>query len=293
MKKQSFKAKVGHLIFDSLSDKSYLKLKYRYTMHKKLDLKDPKTYTEKLQWIKLYDHNPEYSRMVDKASAKDFAAEIIGSDHVIPTLGLYDSADEIDFDDLPEQFVLKCTHDSGSVLICRDKSKLDPAQARAHLDKYLNTDSFVGGREWPYKNVKPRIIAEKYLEDLDDGELKDYKFFCFSGKPKVLYIAQGRGNDQPTVADFFDMDFNHLDFTIDHDMAPVPPKKPKGFETMKAFAEKLSAGIPHVRVDFYEENGTIYFGEMTFFHCSGFAGFHPESWDRKFGDWLVLPKKSL
>ena len=293
MKKQSFTAKIGHLVFDSLPDKSYLKFKYRYTMHKKLDLDHPETFTEKLQWIKLYDHKPEYSKMVDKASAKEFAARIIGEEHIIPTLGLYDTAEAIDFESLPDQFVLKCTHDSGSVLICKDKSKLDYDQARAHLEKYLKTDSFIGGREWPYKNVKPRIIAEKYLEDLADGDLKDYKFFCFSGKPKVLYIAQGRGNDQPTVADFFDMDFNHLDFTIDHDMAPVPPKKPEGFEKMKEYAEKLSAGIPHVRVDFYEENGNIYFGEMTFFHCSGFADFHPESWNKKFGDWLTLPEKTL
>lgn len=289
MKKQSTVAVIGHKIFDSLSDKKYLKLKYFYTMHKRLNLKNPETYTEKLQWLKLYHHIDRYSEMVDKATAKEFAAGIIGKEHIIPTLGIYNSADEIDFDSLPQQFVLKCTHDSGSISICKDKSRYDTEKAREQLNTYLNINSFVGGREWPYLNVKPRIIAEKYLEDLADGELRDYKFFCFSGEPKVLYIAQGRGDNRPTVADFFDMDFKHLDLKIDHEMADTPPSKPQCFDQMKEYAKKLSAGIPHVRVDFYEVNGKLYFGEMTFFHCSGFAAFHPEEWDKTFGSWIKLP----
>jgi hypothetical protein len=187
--------------------------------------------------------------------------------------------------------VLKNTHDSGGLVICKDKTKLDIPAARQKLGKFLKRNYYDQNREWPYKNVKPRIIAEEYMEDTRQGELRDYKFFTFGGEPKVLYIAQGRGRGEDTVADFFDMDFNHLPFTIDHEMAPVPPEKPENFELMKKLAAALSAGTPQLRVDFYEVDGKVYFGEMTFFHCSGMAPFHPESWDKTFGDWVRLPEK--
>ena len=270
----------------------FLTENYRILMGRKLNLDNPKTYTEKLQWLKLYDHRPEYTTMVDKYAAKQYVAEKIGEEYIIPLLGVWDRAEDIDFDTLPDRFVLKTTHDSGSYVVCKDKSKLDISAARKRMAKFLKRKYYDNNREWPYKNVMPRIIAEEYMEDSRCGELRDYKFFTFGGVPKVLYIAQGRGKGEPTVADFFDMEFNHLPFTIDHDMADVPPEKPENFALMQALAAKLSAGTPQLRVDFYEVDGKVYFGEMTFFHCSGFEAFHPEQWDKIFGDWVILPEKN-
>lgn len=271
----------------------FLKRIYRYNMGHELNLDNPVTYTEKLQWLKLYDHRPEYTTMVDKYAVKQYVAERIGAEYVIPVLGVWDKVEQIEFDQLPDQFVLKTTHDSGGIVVCKDKSKLDIPAAQKKLSYFLKRDYYAQNREWPYKNVPHRIIAEPYMEDSSTGELRDYKFFTFGGVPKVLYIAQGRGSDGETVADFFDMDFNHLPFTIDHDMASVPPERPENFALMKELAAKLSEGTPQLRVDFYEVDGKVYFGEMTFFHCSGMAPFHPEEWDRKFGEWVTLPPKRL
>lgn len=273
-----------------ISDEELLRRKYRYKMGRELDLDNPRTYTEKLQWLKLYDRKPVYTTMVDKVGAKDFAAERIGTQYIIPTLGIWDRPEDIDFDGLPDQFVLKCSHDSGGIVICKDKSNLDREAARKKLARCLKRDYFRVHREWPYKNVPRKILAEAYLEDEKTQELRDYKFFTFGGVPKVLYIAQGRGRNEPTVADFFDMDFQHLPFVIDHDMAPEQPAKPENFELMQALATKLAEGTPELRVDFYEVNGNVYFGEMTFFHCSGFHGFTPEDWNERFGDWVALPR---
>lgn len=280
-------------LLKNMPDEAFVKGMYRCCMDRELDLEDPKLYTEKLQWLKLYDHRPEYTTLVDKFAVKQYVAEKIGTEYVIPLLGVWDRAEDIDFDALPRQFVLKTTHDSGSVVVCKDKAALNIPAARRKLKHYLKRRYYDCNREWPYKHVKPRIIAEAYMEDSRQGELRDYKFFTFGGEPKVLYIAQGRGRGEPTVADFFDMEFNHLPFTIDHDTAPVPPEKPRCFEEMKRLAAQLSAGTPQLRVDFYEVDGKVYFGEMTFFHCSGWEAFHPESWDRTFGDWVELPPKQI
>jgi len=277
----------------SVPTDKFLKNRYRYEMGKELNLEAPVTYTEKLQWLKLYDHKPEYTVMVDKFQVKQYVAERIGEPYVVPLLGVWENVNDIDFDSLPERFVLKTTHDSGGVVICKDKKTLDIAASRKKLNRFLKRNYYNCNREWPYKNVKPRIIAEEYMEDSEYKELRDYKFFTFGGEPRVLYIAQGRGKGEPTVADFFDMDFNHLPFTIDHEMADVPPEKPKNFEKMKCLAAELSKGTPQLRVDFYEVDGQVYFGEMTFFHCSGMAPFHPGSWDKTFGDWVVLPEKHI
>ena len=213
---------MGHM-----DSEAFLKRRYRILMDCELNLDNPVDYTEKLQWLKLYDHRLEYNTMVDKYAVKDYVAKKIGQEYIIPLLGVWDRAEDIDFDALPEQFVLKTTHDSGSYIVCKDKSKLDISAARKRMTKFLKRKYYDCNREWPYKNVVPRIIAEAYMEDSKYGELRDYKFFTFGGKPKVLYIAQGRGASGDTVADFFDMDFNHLPFTIDHDMAQILPEKPQ------------------------------------------------------------------
>ena len=282
----AYKGKKGNVPADV-----FVKRTYRYALGRELNLENPVTYTEKLQWLKLYDHRAEYTQMVDKYEVKQYVAERIGPEYVIPLLGVWDRVEEIDFEGLPRQFVLKTTHDSGGIVVCRDKETLDIPAAKKRLQHFLGRRYYDYNREWPYKNVKPRIIAEAYMEDSRQGELRDYKFFTFGGEPKVLYIAQGRGRGEATVADFFDMEFNHLPFTIDHDMAPIPPEKPEKFEEMKRLAARLSQGTPQLRVDFYEVDGRVYFGEMTFFHCSGLERFHPDSWDKTFGDWVVLPPK--
>ncbi len=271
----------------------YLKLKYRIVMKKKLNLANPTTYNEKLQWLKLYDHNPMYTDMVDKYEAKRYVAEHIGEEYIIPTLGVWDRFDDIDFDALPDRFVLKCTHDSGGLVIVKDKSQLDMAAAKAKIEKCLKRNFYYSGREWPYKNVKPRIIAEKYMEDARTAELRDYKFFTFDGVVKALFIASERQKeDEETKFDFFDENYNHLPIRNGHPNAAVPPEKPYNFEKMKDLAEKLSQGIPHLRVDFYEVDGRIYFGELTFSHWSGMVPFEPEEWDKTFGDWIELEKVS-
>ena len=236
-----------------------LKRIYRTRFGKELNLENPVMYTEKLQWLKLYDHRPDYTLMVDKYAVKDYIAEKIGSEYVVPLLGVWSRAEDIDFDHLPKQFVLKTTHDSGGVVVCKDKDLLDFSAVKKKLQFHLSREYYNHNREWPYKNVPHRIIAEPYMEDSKQKELRDYKFFTFGGEPKVLYIAQGRGNQGETVADFFDMDFNHLPFTIDHDMAPIPPEKPVNFELMKELAATLSAGTPQLRVDVYEVDGKVYF----------------------------------
>lgn len=273
-------------------DKTYLKQFFLLSMGYKLNLDAPQTYNEKLQWLKLYDRNPDYTKMVDKYEVKKYVANIIGEEYIIPTIGIFNSVDEIDYDALPSRFVLKCTHDSGGIVICKDKSTFDIKEAKTILSNGLKRNYYYINREWPYKNVKPRIIVEKYMED-ESGELRDYKIFCFDGEPKAMFIATDRfDKNEETKFDFFDMDFNHLPFTNGHPNATKKIERPKGFETMKKLAEKVSQGLPHVRVDFYDINGNIYFGEITFFHWSGMKPFNPKEWDYKFGSWLKLPMKN-
>lgn len=279
-------------MYNRLSDEEYLKRKFKVAMRKELDLENPKTFSEKLQWLKLYDRKPEYTMMVDKYLVRNYIAETIGEEYLIPLLGVWDDPDEIDFDSLPDRFVLKCNHNSGlGMYICRDKSKMDIKAVKAALRKGLRQDYYLSGREWPYKDVPRKIVAEQYMEDTETAELRDYKFFCFDGEVKALFIASERQSaTEETKFDFFDADFNHLPFTNGHPNARVLPQKPRQFEKMKELAAILSKGIPQVRVDFYEVNGRIYFGELTFSHWSGMVPFDPEEWDYTFGSWIKLPK---
>lgn len=270
------------------NDVEYLEKRFALKVGYKLDIDNPKTFNEKLQWLKLYDRNPEYTRMVDKYEAKQFVKERIGVGYTILTLGVWNSFDEIDFDKLPEQFVLKCTHDSGSAVIVDDKNNFNKEEARRILCRALDENFFWRYREWPYKNVKRRIIAEPYMKDNATHELRDYKFFTFDGKARAMYVASERGGSTETKFDFFDMNYKHLPFTNGHPNAAVLPKKPENFAQMIQLAECLSVGIPHVRVDFYEVDGKMYFGEFTFYHLGGMVPFNPSSWDEKFGSWLTL-----
>lgn len=286
-------ASLGHRGFlNWMSDTVYLKILYFVRLGKRLDLNNPQTFNEKLQWLKLYDRNPLYTTLVDKYAVKKWVAGKIGAQYIIPTLGIWDKFEEIDFEKLPNQFVLKCTHDSGGIVICRDKQSFDKKRARRILNNCLRHNFFWCTREWPYKNVPPRIIAEKYMQDEKTQELRDYKFFCFGGITKTLFVASDRYHlNEETKFDFFDVNFVHLPFTNGHPNALLLPEKPQCFEEMKNLAKILSAGMPHVRIDFYEINGKVYFGEITFFHWSGLMPFNPEKWDYTFGSWLKLPKK--
>ena len=272
-------------------DEPYLKLLYYLMMGKRLNLNNPQTFSEKLQWLKLHDHRPEYTTMVDKYAVKDYVAGIIGEDYIIPTLGVWDKVEDIDWDTLPNQFVLKCTHDSGGLVICKDKSKLDKDAAIKKLKAGLKRDYFKVFREWPYKNVPKRIIAEQYIEPAPGvNDLPDYKFFCFDGEVKAMFVATERQvKGEEVKFDFFDADYNHLPFQQGHDHAKIMPPKPVNFELMKHLAQQLSKGIPHVRVDFYSIGDKVLFGELTLYHFTGMMPFEPEAWDYKWGEWIKLP----
>ena len=276
-------------ITNLLSDKAYLKLTYRIRFGEKLDLKNPMTYNQKLQWLKLYDRNPEYVKMVDKILVKEYVEKVIGKEYIIPTLGVWDRYEDIDFSELPEQFVLKCNHDSGSIVVCTNKEKLDRKKTRKKLKTGLKTDGFFWGREWPYKSVKRRILAEQYMEEEGTNELKDIKLMCFDGKVKCSFIGSERFSKDGLKVTFFDTDWKVMPFERHYPKSKKEIKKPQNYDEMVILAEKLSQGIPFVRVDFYEVCGKTYFGELTFFPGSGWEEFRPEAWDKKIGEWIKLP----
>lgn len=270
-----------------LPDKIYIQLYYFANFKKFCNLKNPTTYNEKLNWLKLKDRRPEYTQLVDKYEVKKIVSSKIGEEFVAKTYGVWDDFDEINFDKLPNKFVLKCTHDSEGVIIVKDKYNLDINKAKEILTKSLNQNFYYIGREWPYKNVKPRILAEEYLIDDKNKGLLDYKFFCFDGKPKVMFIASDRETGH-TKFDYYDLDFNHLDIIQHYPNSEKEITKPKTFKQMIEIAEILSKNMPHVRVDFYEVNGKLYFGELTFYHFGGFMPFQPNRWDMIFGKWLNI-----
>lgn len=275
-------------LFKDMNDEEYLKKLFKCHMKRELNLDNPQTFNEKLQWLKLYDRKPEYTTMVDKYAVKKYVADIIGEEYIIPTLGVWNHFDEIDFDKLPNQFVLKCTHDSGGIVICKDKNKLDLKSAKKKIEKCLKRNYYWSSREWPYKDVKPRIIAEPYMEDSKAYELIDYKFMCFNGEVKCSFTCSERFSEDGLKVTFFDKDWNVMPFERHYPASKNPPKKPINYDKMIQFSEQLSKGILFVRVDFYEINGQLFFGELTFYPGGGFEEFTPEEWDYKLGDFLKL-----
>lgn len=269
-----------------MPDELYLRLKMWSFTGTIPDLTHPKTFNEKLQWLKLHDRNPLYTKLVDKAEVKPWVAEHIGWEHVVPTLGVWDSFGEINFDALPERFVLKCTHDSGGLAICRGRATFDEKAAQRKIEHSLSRNYYWWGREWPYKDVKPRILAEKYLDAGPSG-MTDYKILCFGGQARCIFTCTGRAEGDLRV-DFFDLNWKHLPFTRHYPNADVLPKTPSRLTEMVALSECLAESIPFVRVDFYEVAGELYFGEMTFYPGSGMEEFDPEEWDLRIGDMLSL-----
>lgn len=274
-------------LLNALDDKTYIGLKYRLNMGRPLNWEHPETFTEKLNWLKLYDRDPRYPGIVDKWEVMDFVKQRIGEGYCVKKYGVWERFDDIDFDRLPNQFVLKCTHDSGGLVICKDKAHFDRHAARKKLESSLKHNYYWNSREWPYREIKPRILAEEYLEDLECGGLPDYKFFCFDGEPQFLFVATGRAEGD-TRFDFFDTDFHWLAVTQHYPNADTPPEKPRCFSEMLELSRKLSAGFRHVRADFFQVNGKVYFGELTLTHFGGYHPYQPEGYDKIFGDYLHL-----
>lgn len=282
------KSPLSHLI----PDKKFLSLQYKTIFGEKIDWENPVTFNEKLQWLKINNRNKEYIKLVDKYAVKDYVAKTIGEKYVVPTLGVWDRFEDINFETLPGQFVLKCTHDSGSVVICQNKENFEFTLAKKKLEKGLKKNLFWHGREWPYKFVPPKIIAEKYLEDAENsGGLKDYKFFCFNGEVRCFKIDFNRFIQHK--ANYYNRNKQLLPFGEE----VCPPdfdyyiEIPRNIDTMIELAEKLSKGQPFVRIDFYNVNGKIYFGEMTFFPAAGFGKFIPSEWDKILGKWMNISKQ--
>ncbi len=276
-------------LFNWMPDKQYLRFAYQVHMGNRLDLDNPKTFNEKIQWLKLYDRKQIYTTMVDKQAVKEYVEPLIGKEHIIPTIGLWDKPDEVELSELPDQFVLKCTHDSGSIVICKGKRNFDFYRAKKMLQKHLKKSTYWFGREWPYKNVVPRIIAEPYLEDDTVQELPDYKIHCFNGEPKVILVCKNRYSVGGLTEDFFDTKWEHLDVKRPGLMnAKGMIKCPLELETMLDKSRILAKGLPFIRVDFYIVNHHVFFGELTFFPTSGFQKFIPESFDKQMGDWIDL-----
>lgn len=269
-----------------IPDEPYLKMVFWIKTGKKLNLKNPVTYCDKLNWLKLHDVHPEYTRLVDKVAVRDYLKEILGEDICLPLLGVWEHYDDIDFDALPDKFVLKCNHDSGSVKVITDKAAMDHAALREFYESRLKQNPYLLGREYPYRDVPPRIYAEQYMVPAGDSDINDYKFFCFDGKPEILFVATERSTD--CKFDFFDMDFNHLDIDNIHPQSGKPIEKPKTFEQMKQLAAKLSQGMKFVRIDLYEIDGKLWFSEFTIYHAGGFWPMSPVEWEYKLGDLIRI-----
>ena len=284
--------KLLHILGDNLSDEDFTRKLYKIKTGKSLNLENPKTYTEKLQWLKLYDHRPEYTLMQDKYLIRDYVSKTIGDEYLIPLLGVWESANDIDFEVLPNQFVLKCNHDCASVVICRNKKTLNFEETRMKLDFCLKNNYYKSAREWAYKDIKPLIIAEKYMSNHNEKTLTDYKFFCCSGKAKMVLLASGEAHTDERRLDYFDMSFNHLPITRGSmNGTGVKWRKPDDFDLLIQMAEKIAGNFPFIRVDFYIVEGHPYFGEIAFYPSAGLSEFSPREWEERVGSWIELPIK--
>ena len=268
-----------------IPDRAFLKLEYRFLTGKKLNLDNPVTYNEKLQYLKLYDRKPVYTVMSDKIAMRDYVASHIGEGHTVPLYGVWDRVEDVDFDSLPDSFVIKCNHDSKGLAICRSKKDFDREEAVKLLCKSFKRNHFWVAREWPYKDIKPRVFAEEYLE-----KKTEYKVFCFSGEPRIFYIADystGRLREN-----FYDMEFNFLEeLSFGYEKIDTKPEKPSCLDEMIKYCRALSQDSPQLRVDFYDTGDRLYIGELTFFNDAGFPPVKPDEWAKRLGSWISLPDR--
>lgn len=270
-------------------DKPYISIQNRIMLGRTINWRKPQLFSDKMQWLKLYDRNPFYTILVDKVAVKEYVAKLIGRQYIIPTLGVYAKGEDIDWDALPNQFVLKCNHDAGSnsVVLCNDKTTLDKLVIIKKLNNRLRINNYWHTKEWPYKNVKPCILAEKMLQTPIGTVPEDYKFYCFNGEPRFLLVIKGRGVNLQYC--YFDMNFNLMPIMDKGMEFPSEiPTKPRNFEKMVEMVRKLCAEIPHVRIDLYNIDGNIFFGEYTFYSAGGFESFEPYKWNLTFGNWIDI-----
>ena len=251
----------------------------------RMNLGNPRTFNEKLNWLKLHDHNPLYNMLADKYEVKRYVSEKVGAQYVVPCYGVWENPKEIDFYALPDKFVLKTTHNSGGVVVCKDKSTFDISAANAFLQANVRRNYYPLGREWAYKDIKPRVLADKYIENTGRDELLDYKFWCFDGEPKYVYCTV---KNSDIFENFYDIEFNPVD--IDHGFRRAVPEfqKPSGYDEMLMLARKLSEGIPFVRIDFFEAGGHVYFGEFTFYDWGGLRPFANLRMDEELGHLIKI-----
>lgn len=294
--KHPFKSICSYLLYNNffnfMKDSTFLKFRFKYETKKKLNLENPTTFNEKLQWLKLYYRKPEFTTMVDKYEVKSFLEDKIGKEHIIPSLGVYKNYNDIPFDALPNQFVIKCTHNSGGIIICKDKTKFDPKLYKKNINKTLSRNYFYSGREWPYKNIKPRVLVEKYMKDEGFDILPVYKIFNFNGEPKLIQLILNDKSKEETV-DYYDIKWNKLDLKQNFKNSTIVLPKPKKLDEILSLAKKLSQNLPFIRTDFYIINDCVYFSEFTFFSDNGFKNFTPEKWDAILGSWIELPEKTI
>lgn len=279
---------LNHGLGRLLPDKTYLNAMFKIRVGRSINWDNPKSFNEKLQWLKIHEHFPERTLMVDKYEVRDYIRQKIGEEYLIPLLGVWDTFDQIDFDSLPERFVLKCTHDSGGVVICKDRKTFKKKEAETFFSIHLKRNYFKSGREFPYKNVKPRIIAEAYMEDDSGVELKDYKLMCFNGKVRCSFVCSNRNLSSGLCVNFYDENWKPMPFERHYPRNPVEIARPVQYDRMVELAEQLAENMKFVRVDFYEIHGRIYFGELTFYPGSGMEEFTPEKYDYLLGSWIQL-----
>lgn len=282
-------------LHDCLSDEEFLSKLCKLKLGYELCLDNPTKFNEKIQWLKIYDRKPEYTIMADKFLVKDFVKERIGEQYIIQTIGVWEHFDEIDFDELPSQFVLKCTHDSGSIIIVKDREEFAQIKekVKTKIEKKLRKNYYYHTREWCYKNIHPRIIAEPYLQNDSEEEMVDYKFMCFNGKVRCSFVCSERFSEDGLKVTFFDREWNRMPFERHYPRSKRFLPKPQKYSEMITLAEELAKDIPFIRVDFYEINGKVYFGELTLYPGSGFEEFCPREWDETLGTWISLPRKGI
>lgn len=272
----------------------YVAIQYEYYNKKKIDLKNPTEFNQKVQWLKAFYHPPILHQLVDKYAVRSYVEEKIGANYLNECISIHDRVSDINFEELPNRFVMKVVNGCGYNIIVPDKSQLNIRKAKLKLLKWVNKDQYKrSGKEWAYKGVKPRIMVEKFMEEIGHSSLKDYKFYCFNGKPKFVEIHLDRNTDHKSS--FYDLNFQQLPFrdVEEHETIQTSIEKPEQFEEMILLAEKLADKLPFVRVDFYYFENRIVFGEMTFYPGDGRADFQPEEYNKILGDMLELPKIPL
>ncbi len=274
-------------MYNNVPDDVFLKKAFKLFLGYELNLENPKTFNEKMQYLKIHNRQDVFTTMVDKYLVKDYVSKKIGEQYVIPLLGVWDKFEDIDFNKLPDQFVLKSTHDSGSIVICTDKEKINKESAKQMFEKSLKRQYYYTWREWPYKNVKPRIIAEKYMKDRNSENLNVFKFLNFNGNPEIVQVIQDDKTDKESI-DYFNTKWEKIQITQGFPNSEHSLSKPETLDTMLKLAEKLSEGFPFLRTDFYEINGKVYFSEFTFFSDTGLGKFDPPEWDLKLGKMIDL-----